>query len=143
MPTTEQLHILIAENEGCLLSSLQFLFHRKGYQVTKAKTGTLALHAACKSYREGAPIDLLITDIQMPGMDGEKLIRAIRKFNTRMPILVMTGFGYKELVVRLMRLGCSDYIDKPFTLNQIEDRVELLLSKTFNTMYHKEFSEAD
>ncbi len=128
MPETEQSHILIAEDEECLLSSLQFLFHRKGYRVTKAKTGTEALYVACTCYREGTPIDLLITDIQMPGMDGEGLIRAIRKFDKRMPMLVITGFGYKDLVVRLMRLGCSDYIDKPFGLDQIEGRVKSLLA---------------
>ncbi|MCX6136389.1 MAG: response regulator [Ignavibacteriales bacterium] len=127
---TGQTHILIAEDEERLLNSMQFLFHGKGYRVTKTRTGTDALQIVKICHSEGTPIDLLITDIQMPGMDGESLIRAVREFDISMPVLVMTGFGHKEMVIRLMHLGCNDYIDKPFGLDQMEAHVESLLEKS-------------
>jgi DNA-binding NtrC family response regulator len=128
MSITSEKHILIAEDEEGLLNSMQFLFHRKGYWVSKAKSGSEAYEIFLLCSREQSPIDLLITDVQMPGMDGEILIQNIRRLDPRMPILAMTGFGHKEMVIRLMRLGCNDFIDKPFTMDQIEHRVESLLS---------------
>jgi phosphoserine phosphatase RsbU/P len=74
-------------------------------------------------------VDLLITDIQMPQMDGELLLKAVREIDSTLPVLVMTGIGNKELVVRLMKLGCSDYIDKPFSLEELEAHVDPLLEK--------------
>ena len=120
-------HILIAEDEGRLQASLKFYFHGKGYRVSCAKSGEEALEIINASRSAGHGIDLLITDIQMPGMDGEHLIRSIREFDSVMPVLVMTGFGNKELVVRLMKLGCAGYLDKPFSLAQMETQVEALL----------------
>jgi signal transduction histidine kinase len=129
MNSSQPRHILIADDEEGLLNSMQFLFHRKGYRVTKAKTGIEALQAIGVSRTEGPAIDLLITDIQMPAMDGENLIACIRKIDGVLPIIVMTGFGNKELLVRLMHLGCNDYIDKPFTMQQMEMLVASVLSR--------------
>ena len=129
MRTLPQPHILIAEDEQRLQSSLQFLFHRKGYQVTSANTGTEALEIIRMCRSQGTPIDLMITDIQMPGIGGESLIRAVREFDGDLPILVMTAFGSKDLVVRLMRLECNDYIDKPFGMEQIEAQVDSILAQ--------------
>ncbi len=129
MSTTSRTHILIADDEVNLLHSMQFLFHRKGYRVTKAKTGTEALETISNFAADGTSVDLLITDIQMPGIDGESLVRGIRKFDAHLPILVMTGFGNKELLMRLMHLGCNEYIDKPFSMEQMETLVESMLKQ--------------
>lgn len=129
MFNTIQSHILIVEDEDWLLNSIHFLLRSKGYQVKKANTGIEALQIVNQCKCGGNPINLLITDIQMPEMNGETLIRKVREFDSYMPILVMTGFGTKELFERIIRLGCNDYIDKPFGLDQIVASVELVLSQ--------------
>lgn len=129
MTTNSQTHILIAEDDERLLTSVEFLFHRKGYRVTKAKTGREALEIASTCRREGIPVNLLVTDVLMPDMNGESLVCAIRNIDTHLPILVMTGIGTKALVRRLHQLGCNEYIDKPFGLDQIEARAESLLAQ--------------
>jgi len=133
-----QYSILIAEDEQRLLESMQFMLKRKGYTVYGATSGTEALAIISKHHSIGHPIDLLITDIQMSGMNGEALIQAVRTFDLKMRVLVITAFGDKDLVVRLMRLGCGDFIDKPFGLVQMEFHVNDLLHQSYlETMARK------
>ena len=135
MPSKSLIHILLADDEERLLDSMNYLFEMKGYKVTKTKSGIEALKIILAYHNEGNPVDLLITDIQMAGMTGEELITAVRQFDPKLPVLVITGFGYKELVIRLLRLGCSDYIDKPFGPSQIEEHVENLLHRLEKKKY--------
>jgi signal transduction histidine kinase len=135
------LRILIAEDEKRVLDSMQFLFKQKGYTIFKANNGMEALTTISKCQTDGHPIDLLITDIQMPEMNGEELIKAVRTFDSRMRILVTTGYGEKDLVVRLMRLGCRDFIDKPFSPRELEQHVELLLDETYIEALEKKRNE--
>ncbi|HTY37422.1 MAG TPA: response regulator [Bacteroidota bacterium] len=135
------IHIVIAEDEERLLDSMVFMLKRKGYRVSRAGTGAHALAIISRSHADGHPVDLLITDQQMPCMDGEALIKAIRKFDRTMRILVVTGFGDKDLVVRLMRLGCRDFIDKPFGLVDLEQHVEGLLEENHLELVERERRE--
>jgi signal transduction histidine kinase len=63
----------------------------------------------------------------MPEMTGEQLLTLLRKHRIEMPSLAMTGYGDKELAVRVMRLGCNDFIDKPFEAEVIVDRVKAII----------------
>lgn len=129
MPGIVKTHILILDDEEPLLASMQFLFHRNAYRVSTANTGNETLQITRTCYDDGEPIDVLIVGTRMPDLDRTILIRDVRAFDTLMPILLMTGFGCKELVIGLMELGCNDYIDKPFSLGHLEDRVVGLLAK--------------
>jgi signal transduction histidine kinase len=120
-------HILVAEDETMLTNSLKFILNAAGYKVTMAPNGRIALAYIQNSILEHSNIDLLVTDIAMPEMNGEELIAALRKQSLHIPVLVMTGYGDKELVVRLMRLGCQDFIDKPFEPEELEERAKMIL----------------
>ena len=123
-------HLLVAEDEEHLTRAICIAMRGLPYQVSVASTGTDAL-AAIRSFRStSTPIDMLITDIQMPGLTGEVLIDAVRSEDSELPILVMTGFGDKELLIRLMRKGCQDYIDKPFTSDRFIETVLALITQT-------------
>jgi signal transduction histidine kinase len=123
-------HILVAEDESNLTASLQFILSAAGYRVTMTPNGRAALAAIHRLRLEHREYDLLITDIQMPEMSGEELICALRTQAIRIPILVMTGYGEKELLIRLMRSGCQDFLEKPFEAAELEERVRLILSQT-------------
>lgn len=126
----ETRHILVAEDEAHTRLSLNILLRRAGYKVTSVSDGVKALELLMNSSDgSGDFIDLLMTDIQMPDMGGLELIRAMKARNIKTPILVFTGFGDKETLIELLREGCEDYIDKPFTESSLLERVGGALTK--------------
>ncbi len=67
--------------------------------------------------------DLLITDMAMPGLSGEDLIREVRRLGKEMEIIIITAYGSIEKATRLMRMGVYDYIEKPFTIDKIRHTI--------------------
>ena len=127
-------HILIADDELNLTNSLKFVLNAAGYRTSTAANGRDAFAIIQNGALGHCAVDLLVTDIAMPVMNGEELITELRRQSIQIPILVFTGYGCKDLVVRLMRLGCQDFIDKPFEPVEIEDRVKMILTKTNEEM---------
>jgi len=121
-----ELHILIAEDEEGLARTMTVVLRSAGYLVTTAANGSLALEALLRALDSPTPVDMLITDIQMPAMTGMELIDEINRRGLEIPVLAVTGFGEKKLVIELMRKGCDEYIDKPFTSLELRARVEAL-----------------
>jgi len=74
-------------------------------------------------------IDLLITDLRMPGMGGLELIEKVRMFDREMDIIVITGFGTMEIFIEAMRLGACDFIVKPIEKDQFLRAVKRSFSK--------------
>lgn len=120
--------ILVAEDELHMRLTLEIIIERLGYMPLFATNGEEALEKLVQNQIDSTPIDLLLCDIQMPGMDGTELIETMRKRKIETPILVITGFGDKNLLIQLMRMGCRDFIDKPFSPDQIEERLKILLA---------------
>ena len=106
-------HILIADDETPIRLTISLVLKRKNYKVSTAADGVAALKVFQEAQEEGTPVDLLITDIFMPGMDGLELIDHIRRQRHDMPIIGITAFGDKEVVVELLRRKVNDYIEKP------------------------------
>src|SRR5439155_55199 len=79
--------------------------------------------------RSGGP-DLIILDLMLPGMDGYRVLRALRDEGRRMPILILTARGEEADKVRGLRLGADDYVTKPFGVLELLARVEALLRRT-------------
>ena len=91
-----------------------------GHSVTGVNDGTKAFEELkSKTY------DILITDIKMPSMDGMELLNAVKKLNPDTYVIVITAFGSIETAVAAMKAGAYDYINKPFSL----DEMELLIKK--------------
>lgn len=118
------IRVLIAEDKESMRRSLARLFSDKGYEVVEAVTGEEAL----ERFRE-MEIDLVITDIQMGGITGLDLLAEIKKRSPQTPVLVMTAFGTVESAVEAMRQGAFDYLLKPFSLSEVEARVEKALEQ--------------
>jgi len=122
-------HILIAEDEEHTRLSLSLLLKMAGYNVTTAKDGMDALNKIIELKESYKAVDLLITDIYMPDMSGIELIDALEKNEISIPIIVITGYGDKEMILDLMRKGCSDYIEKPFNAQELIARLPLIFEK--------------
>ncbi len=119
--------ILVVDDEPDYAATLALALRANGHDVDSCARAEDALELVSSPSRQ--PFDLLITDIVMPGMSGEDLVAAVRRTAPDLPILAMTSCGNTSLLVQLMRLGCSDYIDKPFSPRQLEERVRSLLQR--------------
>ena len=119
--------ILIAEDEAYMRGTLELIVERMGHIPLCVDNGKDALETILHHEISNTPIDLLLCDIQMPGMTGTELISTLRKRNSAITTIVITGYGEKDLIVQLMQLGCRDFIDKPFLPEQIEERIEVLV----------------
>jgi CheY-like chemotaxis protein len=73
-------------------------------------------------------IDMLVTDIRMPGLDGRQLFEQIRHRRPRICILVMTAYGSREVFEWLKGFGKIGYIEKPFEISELREKISSLLS---------------
>ena len=130
MEDMETKHILVVDDEHNMLHTLAFILETANYKVTTAADGQEALEEILGAQESYRPIDLLITDIRLPGLTGLQLIDELNYLKIKMPILVITAYGDEALFIRLMRAGCADYLDKPFDYKELVRRVGLLVEKS-------------
>lgn len=118
------MNILIVDDERDQLESL-----RRGLRSQRHKT-VEAINAAeaLAALKTEPALDLVLTDYAMPGMDGLMLLEKIRREHHDLPVIMMTAFGDKNLVVRAMQNHCNGYIEKPFTLLQLLREIQKVTS---------------
>jgi two-component system response regulator VicR len=112
--------ILIAEDDDLMRKTLEFRLKRDGHNVILAHDGREAI----EKINEHMP-DLVITDIMMPYSSGLEVIGAVRKkYQKRIPIIILSGMGQEEVVLEAFQLGADDYVTKPFSPNELSLRVK-------------------
>jgi len=116
--------ILIVDDEPCICDLLENFLTLKGYGVVRAENGTRAL-----SLVEDGDIDLVITDIRMPGMSGIQLLEKIRERNSGIPVLITTGYPTLDTAIESLKLGVHDYLTKPFELRDIGEKVKRAIDR--------------
>jgi DNA-binding response OmpR family regulator len=117
-------HILIVEDDKELRELFSTVLLKNGYKTTGAKDGIEALNVLDKEY-----IDLIISDIMMPNMDGFELIKSIRDAQFNLPILMITAKERFQDKQRGFLLGIDDYMVKPIDDNEMVLRVGALLRR--------------
>ena len=106
--------ILIVEDEAKMRRLLELNLGEDGFttfSAEDAETGLKLLHQN--------PIDLVLTDLKLPGMNGLEFLQAVKRQNAALPVVVMTAFGSVETAVEAMKAGASDYVLKPFSLSEM------------------------
>ncbi len=116
--------ILVIEDNRDLAYGLRNNLEIEGFAVEVAEDGPTGLDTA----RNGKP-DLVILDLMLPGLDGFRVLRALRENGSVMPILILTARGEEADKVRGLRLGADDYVTKPFGLLELLARVDALLRR--------------
>jgi two-component system response regulator HydG len=116
--------ILIVDDERSNLESLSKIFAREGWRVALASSGAEALDAL----RRDRP-SVLVTDLMMPGMSGEALLRAAKAVAPETEVVVMTAYGTVEGAVSAMKEGAYDFITKPVKRHAIVKSVRQALEK--------------
>jgi CheY-like chemotaxis protein len=122
-PKVSGLKILIAEDDEISALLLTILVKEFQEQVFRAKTGIEAIDICYKN----PDIDLILMDIQMPGLNGDEAARKIREFNKDVIIIAQTAFGLSGDREKAITAGCNDYITKPIN----KDQLLLLIQKYF------------
>ena len=117
--------VLVIEDNADLAFGLRNNLEIEGYEVEVAADGRAGLAAS----RVRRP-DLVVLDLMLPGLDGFRVLRALREDESCPPILILTARGEEADKVRGLRLGADDYVTKPFGLLELLARVEALLRRT-------------
>ncbi len=118
--------ILVVDDESHMLDTIQFILQSNGYLTVTARGGSEALERLSSLRAEGRRVDLILTDIQMPGPTGLELIELFREAGEQAPVLVMTGYNDQETTRRLRERGIEHFLDKPFEEEELLRRVRRL-----------------
>ena len=111
---SQQPSILIVDDELLIRDLLYDFFSGQGWQIATADSGEKAL-----GILRDKSIDLVLTDLKMPQMDGMDLTRHVRSDYPDIPVVVMTGFPSVESAVAALRNKVADYVTKPFNVNEL------------------------
>jgi DNA-binding NtrC family response regulator len=119
--------ILVVDDEEPMRHMLELLLRRAGFEVRSAASGEAALELLAAE-----PVDVVLSDVRMPGLDGLALAERLTAEHPEVTLVMMSAFGTVELALEAMRRGAYDYISKPFkqdevilTLRKAEERLRL------------------
>jgi two-component system OmpR family response regulator len=122
---TGEARLLVVDDEATILELLSGSLRFAGFEVTTAATGAEALRAAAASRP-----DLMLLDVMMPDGDGFEVVRRMRSSGPDVPVIFLTARdGVRERVAGLA-LGGDDYVTKPFSLDEVLERIRAVLRRT-------------
>ena len=121
--TQRIMHILLVEDDVFLRQALANCLRAGGIQdISEADDGQAALE-----FLERTSVDLVLTDCQMPRLDGINLVRRLRQRGCQVPFIMISSQGHPDIVVTAIRAGVNNYLPKPI-------RIDLLMEKIWQTM---------
>ena len=107
--------ILIVEDEPKMLRLLELNLAEEGYTTVSASDAETGL----KLLRQ-EKVDLVLTDLKLPRMDGLEFLQNVKRANAHLPVILMTAYGTVETAINAMKAGASDYVLKPFSMEEIK-----------------------
>ena len=122
--TDEKLNLLLCEDDENLGMLLREYLQAKGYQTMLCVDGEAGYRAFTQN-----KFDLCVLDVMMPKKDGFELARDIRHANEEVPIIFLTAKTLKEDILAGFRLGADDYLTKPFSMEELVFRIEVILRR--------------
>jgi len=141
---TRVARLLIVDDEEIMREFLREVLTDEGYVIDLASSGREAVDKM-----RGHTYDIVITDVVMPGLDGLGVVSAAKELPYEVAVIVMTGYASMETAVESMKLGATDYITKPFNIDQIRIIVKNALEaralkrRAAEGEFYKELSRKD
>ncbi|MBD3166997.1 response regulator [bacterium] len=120
----EQHRILIADDEAPQRDMLAGFLQKQGYTVLQAKDGDEALKIV-----KADTVDLLLSDMRMPGLGGLELLQAVREVNPMIEVIVMTAYGSVETAVEALQSGAFNFVTKPVDLASLAETIKRALER--------------
>jgi two-component system response regulator FixJ len=132
MPTNSVVHVI--DDDEAVRESLAFLLRSADLDVSTYESATAFL-AALPQVEPGC----VITDVRMPGLSGTELLQKLKEMGVAMPVIVMTGHGDVPLAVEAMKMGATDFFEKPFD----DEALLASLRSSLGSWGEKEAKEAE
>lgn len=126
--TNSEVKILMVEDDDSLGSILREYLMLKGYLVTHAKDGLEALEMYEKD-----KFDICLLDVMMPKLDGFNVAKKIRENDEYLPIVFVTAKSMQEDKLEGLKIGADDYVTKPFSMEELQLRIEAIIRRSSNT----------
>jgi CheY-like chemotaxis protein len=120
--------ILLVEDEENLLELLKTVLESKGYHVLTAKDGVEAIQKYMQSKEK---IDLVLTDIGLPKLDGAMVFWTLREINPNLNVILASGYLEPQLKSELFKAGAKEFVQKPYETNVILRKIREVLDRTF------------
>lgn len=114
----DRVRIMVVDDDRRMRRLLARFLFREGYEVEEAPDGSVAAEVLA-----ARPMDVVLTDVRMPGMDGLELMESIRDHSPETAVILMTAFGTEDSRAEALEEGADGYLSKPF---QIEDVVTII-----------------
>lgn len=127
MPIAAALKVLVVDDQNSVRQMTRMTLEQIGVRhIHEAENGQEAMNTASLQ-----PLDLIISDYNMPVMDGLNFLRAVRGHpaSRRVPFILLTGRGDRELVVKAAQAGVNNYLVKPFTAEILRQKIEQVIGK--------------
>jgi DNA-binding NtrC family response regulator len=105
---------LVIDDEQIVLDSVSKILTDENYAVDVSLSGREGLNQAIQS-----EYDIVLTDIRMPDIGGMRVLRDVKRAKPSLPVVIITGYATVRSAVQAMKLGAADYIEKPFTPDQL------------------------
>jgi DNA-binding NtrC family response regulator len=121
--------ILIVDDDPGILNAFEISLASKGYHIMSAQNGRQALQIIKSSLKGAEPVNVMLVDFVMPGMDGIELILSARKINPDLEFILMTAYGNNKVKQKALKLGIGRYIEKPFMPDSLLKMIKILNSK--------------
>jgi DNA-binding NtrC family response regulator len=122
-------HVLIVDDESTIRHLLRTFYKRSGYTASSVASGEEALAKLAQGN-----IDLVITDIQLPGMSGTELVANMKENFPDVPVMAITGYSDIDIAINVLKNGACDFIIKPFNLDSLQESTHIALEKTLIDM---------
>jgi CheY-like chemotaxis protein len=116
--------VLVVDDEEIVCKTAELMLRNQGYQVIVAENGYQAVEQFGKL--EGR-LMLVLLDMTMPGMSGEETFRRFKAVRADVPVIVCSGFGEAEAIRRFGGLGVAGFIQKPYTLQTLTEKIQAVL----------------
>ena len=110
------MNILVVDDDAKMVESIRIGLQCSGYGVYEALNGQQALE---RLSQDDCQIDVVVTDYLMSAMNGVDLLKAIRRQDPCLPVIMMTGYAETSTIIEAIQNNCSGFIEKPFRLDQL------------------------
>ena len=120
----EKIKVLAIDDEQVVLDSIRKVLEEEGIDVYTAIESKKGLEQAIEN-----DFDLVMTDIRMPVIGGMRILRDTKRAKPSLPVVIFTGYATVQSAVQAMKLGASDYIEKPFTPDMLVTTVKKVLDE--------------
>lgn len=114
-----KMRLLLVDDEERFLATTRILLEKRGVETLTATNGSDAL-----AVLDEKPIDVVILDVKMPGMDGVEVLRRIKQKHPLVEVIMLTGHGSVESAVEGLKLGAFDYVMKPMDIPDLLAKAE-------------------